>query len=269
MRSATGTSAFSCLIHSTSNMKRPGRCCYWLPWDTSCQRRRLYLNCRLWRCYCRLPVRFPHHPLPVHLLQRKQKLNMFKGIPEPGYCLVPILHRTLQPTTSLVIGDAHVSWGTMGHHVCIGFCTTSTELTAKTVCISEYAPFITTLHTRNKCKRTALNKRLPYTVDNTLHWKNRTNWDHITDSQLWLLDPPAAEYPPNSPKKHRWPKIRRKKMRLAENPPNRKFAAAAEKNCGYCGAFNTTGCWKIAWNGELLIQREKIKSSRTLSVIQL
>ena len=46
------------------------------------------------------------------------------------------------------------------------------------------------------------------------------------------LDPPAAEYPPNSPKKHRWPKIRRKKMRLAENPPNRKFAAAAEKNCG-------------------------------------
>ena len=57
-----------------------------------------------------------------------------------------------------------------------------------------------------------------------------------------VLDPPAAEYPPNSPKKHRWPKIRRKKMRLAENPPNRKFAAAAEKNCGYCGAFNTTGC---------------------------
>jgi len=32
------------------------------------------------------------------------------------------------------------------------------------------------------------------------------------------------------------------KMWLAENPPNRKFAAAAEKNCGYCGAFNTTGC---------------------------
>jgi len=25
------------------------------------------------------------------------------------------------------------------------------------------------------------------------------------------LDPPAAEYPPNSPKKRRWPKIRRKK----------------------------------------------------------
>ena len=25
------------------------------------------------------------------------------------------------------------------------------------------------------------------------------------------LDPSAAEYPPNSPKKHRWPKIRRKK----------------------------------------------------------
>ena len=53
-----------------------------------------------------------------------------------------------------------------------------------------------------------------------------------------LVDPSAAEYPPNSPKKHRWPKIRRKKMRLAENPPNRKFAAAAEKNRGYCGAFN-------------------------------
>jgi len=62
------------------------------------------------------------------------------------------------------------------------------------------------------------------------------------DSSYWRLDPPAAEYPPNSPKKHRWPKIRRKKMRLAENPLNRKFAAAAEKNCGYCGAFNTTGC---------------------------
>jgi len=57
-----------------------------------------------------------------------------------------------------------------------------------------------------------------------------------------FLDPPAAEYPPNSPKKHRWPKIRRKKMRLAENPLNRKFVAAAEKNCGYCGAFNTMGC---------------------------
>jgi len=48
------------------------------------------------------------------------------------------------------------------------------------------------------------------------------------------VDPPAAEYPPNSPKKQSWPKIRRKKMRLAENPPNRKFAATAEKNCGYC-----------------------------------
>jgi len=35
------------------------------------------------------------------------------------------------------------------------------------------------------------------------------------------VDPPAAEYPPNSPKKHRWPKISRKKIRLAENPPKK------------------------------------------------
>ena len=44
--------------------------------------------------------------------------------------------------------------------------------------------------------------------------------------------PPAAEFQPNSPKNNRWPKIRRKKMRLAENPPNRKISAAAENNCG-------------------------------------
>ena len=65
------------------------------------------------------------------------------------------------------------------------------------------------------------------------------------NSRQNTVDPSAAEYPPNSPKKHRWPKIRRKKMRLAENPPNRKFAAAAEKNRGYCGAFNTTGCCSL------------------------
>ena len=43
---------------------------------------------------------------------------------------------------------------------------------------------------------------------------------------------PAAEFQPNSPKNNRWPKIRRKKMRLAENQPNSKISAAAENNCG-------------------------------------
>ena len=41
-------------------------------------------------------------------------------------------------------GSAHVSRGTVGHRVSIGFCTT--EVSAKTVCISEYAPFLTTSH---------------------------------------------------------------------------------------------------------------------------
>jgi len=44
--------------------------------------------------------------------------------------------------------------------------------------------------------------------------------------------PPAAEFQPNSPKNNRWPNIRRKKKRLAENPPNSKISAAAENNCG-------------------------------------
>jgi len=34
----------------------------------------------------------------------------------------------------------------------------------------------------------------------------------------------AAEFQPDSPKKNRWPKIRRKKLRLAQNPP-KKYAS--------------------------------------------
>jgi len=59
------------------------------------------------------------------------------------------------------------------------------------------------------------------------------------------LYPSAAEYPPNSPKKTSLAENPPEKMRLAENPPNRKLAAAAEKNRGYCGAFNTTGCCSL------------------------
>jgi len=57
-----------------------------------------------------------------------------------------------------------------------------------------------------------------------------TNVKHLASvqycSDAFTIDPQQ----PNSPKNNRWPKIRRKKMRLAENPPNNKISAAAEDN---------------------------------------